>query len=168
MARNALLMSLVKMAACKPNDESLASSIALSSEWYAAMATTGPNTSIEHTFMSGLALAMTVGRKTPPSSTDPPVKTLAPAASASATHETTRSVSLCEMRADTSGDAVSGSPTTNVLTWSTNAAVKSSAIELCTKIRCVEMQLCPAWLNPATLILAAAVFQSPSGSMMTG
>ena len=29
MARSALLMSLVKMAACKPNDESLASSIAL-------------------------------------------------------------------------------------------------------------------------------------------
>ena len=28
------------------------------------------------------------------------------------------------------------------------------------------MQLWPAWLNPATLIFAAAVFQSPSGSMM--
>ena len=30
------------------------------------------------------------------------------------------------------------------------------------------MQLWPAWLNPATLIFAAAVAQSPSGSMMTG
>ena len=30
------------------------------------------------------------------------------------------------------------------------------------------MQLCPAWLNPATLIFAAAAFQSLSASMITG
>ena len=30
------------------------------------------------------------------------------------------------------------------------------------------MQLWPAWLNPATLILAAADFQSLSASMITG
>ena len=30
------------------------------------------------------------------------------------------------------------------------------------------MQLCPAWLNPATLIFAAADFQSLSASMITG
>ena len=41
--------------------------------------------------MSGLALVMTVGRSTPSSSSAPPVSTLAPAASASATHDTTRS-----------------------------------------------------------------------------
>ncbi len=35
-------------------------------------------------------------------------------------------------------------------------------------MRWVEMQLWPAWENPATRILAAAPFQSPSGSMITG
>ena len=35
-------------------------------------------------------------------------------------------------------------------------------------MRCVEMQLCPAWEKPATLILAAADCQSLSASMITG
>ena len=35
-------------------------------------------------------------------------------------------------------------------------------------MRCVEMQLCPAWENPATLIFAAADAQSLSASMITG
>ena len=38
----------------------------------------------------------------------------------------------------------------------------------CTSTRWVRMQLWPAWLNPATLIFAAAVCQSPSASMITG
>ena len=133
MARSALLMSLVKIAACKPNDESLASSNALSSESYVAIATTGPNTSFEHTFMSGLALVMTVGRNTPSSSTRstrqaPSRRRLRPR-QPTTRHDRARS---CEISADTSVASSSGSPTTNELTWSTSAAVKSSAIELCT------------------------------------
>ena len=38
----------------------------------------------------------------------------------------------------------------------------------CTKMRCVEMQDWPACEKPATLILSAAFFQSPSAAMMTG
>ena len=40
--------------------------------------------------------------------------------------------------------------------------MKCSAIERCTSTRWVEMQLCPAWANPATRIFDAAVFQSLS------
>ena len=46
--------------------------------------------------------------------------------------------------------------------------MKSSAIERWTYIRCVEMQLWPAWEKPATRIFVAAVLQSPSGSITTG
>ena len=41
-------------------------------------------------------------------------------------------------------------------------------MERWTSTRWVEMHDWPAWLKPATLIFAAAVFQSPLGSMITG
>ena len=46
--------------------------------------------------------------------------------------------------------------------------MNSSAIVVVDEIRCVEMQLCPAWEKPATWILAAAACQSLSASMITG
>ena len=46
--------------------------------------------------------------------------------------------------------------------------MNSSAMSAWTSIRCVEMQLCPAWENPATRIFATAACQSLSASMMTG
>ena len=61
-----------------------------------------------------------------------------------------------------------GSPTTSVDTSATRASVTCSAISRCTSTRWVEMQLCPAWANPATRIFDTAVFQSLSPSMMTG
>ena len=46
--------------------------------------------------------------------------------------------------------------------------MNASTMSWCTSTRWVEMQLCPAWENPATRILLAAVFQSLSASMITG
>ncbi len=98
----------------------------------------------------------------------PAVGDRAPSATASSTQSVTRSRSPCEISADTSVASSSGSPTTSDVTSSTSASVNASAIDEWTKMRWVEMQLCPAWEKPATLILAAAVSQSPSGSMITG
>src|SRR5262245_6593231 len=113
---------------------------------YDWMPTTGPNTSRAHTFMSGVTSVSNVGTSTPSSPTWPPTATLAPSATASSTHDVTRSRSPVEMRADTSVSSDSGSPTTNDATRSARASVNSGATERCTYTRCVEMHDWPAWL----------------------
>ena len=80
----------------------------------------------------------------------------------------TRSRSGSLISADTSVASSSGSPTTSDDTSFTSAAVNASTISRWTRIRCVEMQLCPAWEKPATRILVTAASQSLSASMMTG
>ena len=82
--------------------------------------------------MSGVTSVSTVGWSTPSAVSSPPVATLAPAASASSTHEATRRARAGEISADTSVASSSGSPTTRLRTPSTSSAVKSSAIERCT------------------------------------
>ncbi len=139
---DALLMSAVKMAACNPNDESLASSNASSSDRRtSAMATTGPNTSFEHTFMSGLALAMTVGRSTPSSSTAPPVSTFAPPASASVDPRHDAVASRCGDQRRHVGrlvERIADHERVDVIDQRRGEVVGDRR---CTKMRCVEMQL---------------------------
>ncbi len=46
--------------------------------------------------------------------------------------------------------------------------MKASAISSCRRIRCTEMQLCPAWEKAWIWALSAAVCQSPSALTISG
>ena len=156
-ARSARGRSRVKIAAWSPYRVSLARRNASSTSAYVCTAITGPNTSCEQTFMSGCVFVKTVGSRTP-SGAVPPARTLAPPATASSIHDFDPvRVRVTEISADTSVASSRGSPTTSASTRGISSSRNASAIDSCRYTRWVEMHDCPAWLNPATATLAAAV-----------
>ena len=73
--------------------------------------TTGPNTSLQLTSMSGVTPVSTVGRSMP-STSEPPATIVAPAATASPTQPWTLAVSFWLISEETSVASSRGSPTT--------------------------------------------------------
>ena len=143
-AANAVRRSPVNTPACRPYAESLTAANPASSDGTGASTSTGPNTSSAHTLASGGTPVRTVGASVAPSRT-PPVSTLAPAATASPIHDSTRSAAASLIIGPTSVASSDGSPVRSASTAATTRSTMASYRASCTNTRCTAMQLCPPW-----------------------
>src|SRR5919107_2036898 len=131
---------------------------------------TGPNTSSDHIRMSGVMSATTVGGYHQPgrSGRDPPQRTLAPLATASATSSSTSVRPDSVASGPTSVASSMGSPTANADMLATNASVNSSYTSECTMNRLAAMQDWPLFWQRAVVATAAAVGMSAEGITTNG
>src|SRR5580658_8022323 len=142
-ALNNNFASCVNTPACKPYGESLTRRIASSNSSYGSTTTTGAKTSWQFTFMSGRVSVSTAGSRIEPVRL-PPHSNFAPFAVASSIHAAARRAASSLIIGPTSVASSSGSPTLSFLTPAISVSRNFGSTLRCTKIRCTEMQLCPA------------------------